>query len=188
MVIKKNKVDTFKLAGKTYKSRLIIGTGKYNNLDINKRAAIASGAEIITVAIRRVNLSNANSPKLIDYIDPKVFTYMPNTAGCYNTKDALRTLRLAKDLGGWNLVKLEVLGDKKTLYPNMIETIVAAKTLVKEGFNVMAYCTDDPNLARILEEEGCEAIMPLGSPIGSGLGILNPLNIKIIVEQAKKFL
>ncbi len=178
------KDDSFKIAGRNYKSRLIIGTGKYNSLDINKKAAIASGAEIVTVAVRRVNLSDNDNPKITDYLNPKIYTYMPNTAGCFNAKDALRTLRLAKELGGWNLVKLEVLGDKKTLYPNMIETINAAKILVNEGFKVMAYCTDDPNLAKILEDEGCEAIMPLGSPIGSGLGILNPLNIKIIVEQA----
>ena len=173
------------IAGKTYKSRLIIGTGKYKNYEINKHALDASGAEIITVAIRRVNLSNEKEAKLTDFIDPMQYTFLPNTAGCFNSKDALRTLNLAKEIGGWNMVKLEVLSDEKTLYPDMVQTLEAAKVLVSEGFSVLAYCNDDPILAKKLEKIGCAAIMPLGSPIGSGLGILNPLNIEIIVKQSK---
>lgn len=170
---------------KKFKSRLLIGTGKYKNLEETKLALEASGAEIITVAVRRVNVENKNEPMLQDYIDPKKYTYLPNTAGCFTAQDAVRTLRLARELGGWNLVKLEVLSDPKTLYPNMIETINAAKELIKDGFDVMAYTTDDPILCKVLENEGCVAIMPLGAPIGSGLGILNPLNISLILEQSK---
>lgn len=168
-----------------FKSRLLIGTGKYKNLEETKLALEASGAEIITVAVRRVNIEKKGEPMLQDFIDPKKYTYLPNTAGCFTAEEAVRTLRLARELGGWNLVKLEVLSDPKTLYPNMIETIKAAKELIKDGFDVMAYTTDDPVLCKILEEEGCVAIMPLGAPIGSGLGIQNPLNIKFILENAK---
>ena len=177
-------LDNFKINGKSYKSRLIIGTGKYKTYKLNKLALEASEAEIVTVAIRRVNLNDNSSPKLTDYIDPKKYTFLPNTAGCFNSKDAIRTLRLAKEIGGWKMVKLEILSDETTLYPNMIETINSAEKLISEGFKVLAYCNDDPILAKVLEEVGCSAIMPLGSPIGSGLGILNPLNIKIIIEQS----
>jgi thiazole synthase len=170
---------------KKFNSRLLIGTGKYKNLEETKNALEASGAEIITVAVRRVNIENKNEPLLQDFIDPKKYTYLPNTAGCFTAKEAVRTLRLARELGGWNLVKLEVLSDPKTLYPNMIETIEATKELIKDGFDVMAYTTDDPVLCKILEEEGVSAIMPLGAPIGSGLGIQNPLNLSFIIEQSK---
>ena len=184
-MLAKKKNDNLVLAGKSFKSRLIIGTGKYKNYEINKYALEASGAEIITVAIRRVNLSNEKESKLTDFIDPMQYTFLPNTAGCFNSKDALRTLNLAKEIGGWNMVKLEVLSDERTLYPDMVQTLEAAKVLVSEGFSVLAYCNDDPILAKKLEDIGCAAIMPLGSPIGSGLGILNPLNIEIIVKQSK---
>ncbi len=179
-----NSDSKIKIANKEFSSRLIIGTGKFSDYELNKKALEASGAEIVTVAIRRVNLTDKNLPKLTDYINPKKYTFLPNTAGCFNANEALRTLRLAKELGGWNIVKLEVLADEKTLYPNMIETINAAEKLVTDGFKVLAYCNDDPILCKILEETGCSAIMPLGSPIGSGLGILNPLNIKLIIEQS----
>ena len=179
-----NSDSKIKIANKEFSSRLIVGTGKYANYELNKKALEASEAEIVTVAIRRVNLTDKNQAKLTDYINPKKYTFLPNTAGCFNANEALRTLRLAKELGGWNIVKLEVLADEKTLYPNMIETINAAEKLVTDGFKVLAYCNDDPILCKILEETGCSAIMPLGSPIGSGLGILNPLNIKLIVEQS----
>ena len=151
---------------------------------MNRKALEASESEIVTVAIRRVNLTNTKLPKLTDFISPKKYTFLPNTAGCFNSVEAIRTLRLAKELGGWNIVKLEVLSDEKTLYPNMIETINASEKLVADGFKVLAYCNDDPVLCKILEQTGCSAIMPLGSPIGSGLGILNPLNIKLIIEQS----
>ena len=177
--------DNLRIAEKVYNSRLIVGTGKYESFEVNKLALEASQSEIVTVAIRRVNLENSNSPKLTDFIDPMKYTFLPNTAGCFTAEDALRTLRLAKEIGGWNMVKLEVLSDKDTLYPNMIETINTAEILISEGFQVLAYCNDDPVLAKVLEEVGCSAIMPLGSPIGSGLGILNPLNIRIIVEQSE---
>ena len=177
--------DYWLLAGKKYTSRLIIGTGKYYNYKQNLDAALAAEVEIVTVALRRVNISNPKEPMLSDYIKPEQFTYLPNTAGCYNAEEALRTLRLAKEVGGWNLVKLEVLGDKETLYPDMEETLKATKILVKEGFEVMVYCTDDPLYAKKLEEAGSAAIMPLGAPIGSGLGIQNPLNIRLIVENSK---
>ena len=145
----------------------------------------AAGAEIVTVAVRRVNVTNPKEPMLVDYIDPKKITYLPNTAGCYTAEDAVRTLRLAREAGGWNLVKLEVLGDQKTLYPDMVETLRAAEALLKDGFEVMVYCSDDPIMAMKLEELGCCAIMPLAAPIGSGLGIQNPINIRLIIEQAK---
>lgn len=172
------------IAGKNFTSRLIIGSGKFVNFEENLKALEASNSEIITVAIRRTNLSNPSAPIITDIINPKKYTYLPNTAGCYNAKEAVRVLNLAREAGGWDLVKLEVLGDEKTLYPNMIETLKASKILVKEGFKVMAYCSDDPILAKQLEENGCSAIMPLGSPIGSGLGIQNKLNIKIIIENS----
>src|SRR5450755_2180950 len=175
----------FVIAGKTFKSRLIIGTGKYKSYEENARALEASGAAIVTVAVRRVNLTDPNQPKLIDFIDPKKFTYLPNTAGCFTGEDAVRTLRLAREAGGWTLVKLEVLGDKKTLYPDMIETLRATELLIKEGFQVMVYCSDDPLLAKRLEEMGAAAVMPLAAPIGSGLGVQNPVNIRMIIEEAK---
>jgi thiazole synthase len=179
-----NNKDFLEITGKKYQSRLIIGSGKFKNFEENLKAINSSGAEIITVAIRRTNISNPNEPRITDIINPKKYTYLPNTAGCYNAEEAIRTLNLAREAGGWNLVKLEVLGDKKTLYPNMIETIKASKILVKEGFKVMAYCSDDPILAKQLEDDGCAAIMPLGSPIGSGLGIQNKLNLKIIIDNS----
>jgi thiazole synthase len=177
--------DEFIVAGRRLKSRLIVGTGKYKDLAQNAAAVEAAGAEIVTVAMRRVNVTNPNEPMLVDYIDPKKVIYLPNTAGCYTAEDAVRTLRLAREAGGWNLVKLEVLGDQKTLYPDMIETVRAAEALLKDGFEVMVYCTDDPIMAKKLEDMGCCAIMPLAAPIGSGLGIQNPINIRLIVEQSK---
>ena len=173
------------LAGREYTSRLLVGTGKYKDFAETKAAIEASGAEIVTVAVRRVNLVAGAGEMLQDYIDPKHYTYLPNTAGCYTADEAVRTLRLAREAGGWNLVKLEVIGDQKTLYPNMIETIKAAGILIKEGFEVMAYTTDDPILVKQLENMGCCALMPLAAPIGSGLGIQNPLNIRLIVEQSQ---
>ena len=166
-------------------SRLIIGTGKYKDYEHNRLALEASGAEMVTVAVRRVNLTDPNAPMLMDSIDPKKYTYLPNTAGCFTKEDALRTLRLAREAGGWDLVKLEVLGDEKSLYPRMIQTLEAAEALIKDDFKVMVYCSDDPMLAKELEDMGCVAIMPLGAPIGSGLGIQNPVNIRMIVEQSK---
>ena len=177
--------DTFEVAGRKLKSRLIVGTGKYKSLAENAAAVEAAGAEIVTVAVRRVNVTNPNEPMLVDYIDPKKVIYLPNTAGCYTAEDAVRTLRLAREAGGWNLVKLEVLGDQKTLYPDMVETLRAADALLKDGFEVMVYCSDDPIMAKKLEDMGCCAIMPLAAPIGSGLGIQNPVNIRLIIEQAK---
>ncbi|MEM6832260.1 MAG: sulfur carrier protein ThiS [Pseudomonadota bacterium] len=177
--------DPLTIAGKTYGSRLIVGTGKYKDFAQTKAAVEASGAEIVTVAVRRVNVMNRDEPVLMDYLDPGKITYLPNTAGCFTGQDALRTLRLAREAGGWNLVKLEVLGDQKTLYPNMPETFTALEVLVKEGFDVMVYCNDDPIAAKQLEEMGAVAIMPLGAPIGSGLGIQNPVHIRLIIEQAK---
>jgi thiazole synthase len=182
--ILKNKEDSFIVAGQKFTSRLIVGTGKYKDFEQTARAVEASGAEIVTVAVRRVNISNPKEPMLVAYLDPKKYTYLPNTAGCYTGDDAVRTLRLAREAGGWDLVKLEVLGDQKTLYPNMPATVDAAKILIKEGFKVMVYCSDDPIQAKILEDIGCVAIMPLGAPIGSGLGIQNPVQIRIIVEGA----
>lgn len=172
------------IAGRAFTSRLIVGTGKYKDYAENAAAAEAAGAEIVTVAVRRVNLTDKDAPMLIDYIDPRKFTYLPNTAGCFTGEDAVRTLRLAREAGGWDLVKLEVLGDEKTLYPNMPETLRAAELLIKEGFEVMVYCSDDPIMAKRLEEIGCCTIMPLAAPIGSGLGIQNPVNIRLIIEQA----
>ena len=177
--------DIFKIGERTFHSRLIVGTGKYKDLQETADAVEASGADIVTVAVRRVNITDTKEPLLMDFIDPKKITYLPNTAGCCNSEDALRTLRLAKESGGWNLVKLEVLGDEKTLYPNMRETLVAAEVLVKEGFEVMVYCSDDPIACKQLEDIGVAAIMPLGSLIGSGQGIPNKLNIEIIKKQSK---
>ena len=176
--------DTWEVAGKRFKSRLIIGTGKYEDYEVNRLAAEAAGAEIITVAIRRVNLDDPSKPLLVDYLDPKKYTYLPNTAGCFTTDDALRTLRLAREAGGWGLVKLEILGEKRTLYPMMPETLEATETLTKEGFQVIGYCPDDPIMCKRLEDVGAVAIMPLGGLIGSGLGIQNPVNIRLIVEQS----
>jgi len=178
--------DDFKVAGRKFSSRLIVGSGKYKNLEQTKLATEASGAEMITVAIRRVNIGqDKNEPNLLDIIDPNIYTILPNTAGCYNSNDALRTCRLARELlDGHNLVKLEVLGDQKTLYPNIVETLIAAEELTKDGFDVMAYTNDDPIVAKRLEEIGCVAVMPLASLIGSGQGISNPANIKIIVEES----
>ena len=173
------------IAGKTYKSRLIVGTGKYKTYEENARALEASGAEMVTVAVRRVNLTDSKQPRLIDFIDPKKYTYLPNTAGCFTGEDAVRTLRLVREAGGWTLVKLEVLGNKKTLYPDMIETLRATEMLLKEGFQVMVYASDDPLMAKRLEEMGVAAIMPLAAPIGSGLGVQNPVGIRMIVEDAK---
>jgi thiazole synthase len=177
--------DSWTVAGRSFRSRLIIGTGKYKNFEENAAAAEASGAEIVTVAVRRVNIADPNQPMLTDHIDPKRFTYLPNTAGCFDAESAIRTLRLAREAGGWDLVKLEVLGEAKTLYPNMVETLRATEVLAKEGFLPMVYCTDDPIAAKQLEDAGAVAIMPLGAPIGSGLGIQNEVTIRLIVEGAK---
>ncbi len=177
--------DTWSVAGRTFQSRLIIGTGKYKDYAVNAAAAEAAGAEIVTVAVRRVNLSDPSQPMLIDYVRPDRFTFLPNTAGCFTGEEAVRTLRLAREAGGWDLVKLEVLSDTKTLYPDMEETLRALKMLVTDGFQVMVYCNDDPVYARKLEDAGAVAIMPLGALIGSGLGIQNRLNIHLIVDQAK---
>ena len=177
--------DIFRVANKTLKSRLIVGTGKYKNFQETAKAVEASGADMVTVAVRRVNILDKKKPILTDYLNPKKIIFLPNTAGCFNSSDALRTLRLAREMGGWKLVKLEVLGDKKTLYPNMIETIKSTKILTKEGFKVMVYCTDDPLLAKKLEDNGAAAIMPLASPIGSGLGLQNKVNISMIIKQSK---
>ena len=179
------KKNILKIAGKSLKSRLIVGTGKYKNFSETAKAIHASGAEMVTVAVRRVNILNKKKPILTDYLNPKKIIFLPNTAGCFSSEEALRTLRLAREMGGWKLVKLEVLGDKKTLYPNMIETIKSTKVLVKEGFKVMVYCTDDPLLAKKLEDNGASAIMPLASPIGSGLGLQNKINISLIIKQSK---
>ena len=177
--------DFLKIADVKIKSRLIVGTGKYKNLLETAKAVKASGADMVTVAVRRVNVTDKKKPMLSDYINPKKIIFLPNTAGCFNSYEALRTLRLAREMGGWKIVKLEVLGNKKTLYPNMIETIKSTKVLVREGFKVMVYCTDDPILAKKLEDNGAAAIMPLASPIGSGLGIQNKLNISLIIKQSK---
>ena len=174
------KIDNIKL-----NSRLIVGTGKYKNFKETAEAVRASGASMVTVAVRRVNILDKNKPVLMDYLNPKKIIYLPNTAGCFNSEDALRTLRLAREMGGWKLVKLEVLGDKTTLYPNMIETLKSTKILVKEGFKVMVYCSDDPIIAKKLEDFGACAIMPLASPIGSGRGIRNKLNLSIIINNSK---
>jgi len=177
--------DTWTVAGRTFTSRLIVGTGKYVDYAQNAAAAEAAGAEIVTVALRRVNLSDPSQPMLVDYVKPDRFTFLPNTAGCFTGEDAVRTLRLAREAGGWNLVKLEVLSDTAHLYPDMPETLRALELLVQDGFEVMVYCTDDVVMARHLEEAGAAAIMPAAAPIGSGLGIQNRVNIRLIVEQAK---
>ncbi|MFP6712445.1 MAG: sulfur carrier protein ThiS [Rhodospirillales bacterium] len=176
--------DSFEVAGQVFNSRLLVGTGKYKDFEETAAAIEASGAEIVTVAVRRVNVTDPDQPMLIDYVDPKKYTYLPNTAGCFTADDAVRTLRLAREAGGWNLVKLEVLGDEKTLYPKMIETLEAAEILLKEDFKVMVYCSDDPIMAKRLEDLGCHAIMPLAAPIGSGLGVQNPVGIRLIIEQS----
>ena len=178
------KADTWTVAGRTFSSRLIVGTGKYKSLEENAAAVEASGAEIVTVAVRRVNISDPTQPRLTDFIDPRAVTYLPNTAGCFTADEAIRTLRLAREAGGWNLVKLEVLGEAKTLYPDMRETLRATEVLVKEGVEPMVYCVDEPIAAKQLEEAGAVAIMPLGAPIGSGLGIQNVVTIRLIVEGA----
>ena len=179
--------DPLIIAGKAYQSRLLVGTGKYKDFHETRLALDASGAQIVTVAIRRTNIGqNANEPSLLDFVPPDHFTYLPNTAGCYSADDAVRTLRLARELlDGHQLVKLEVLGDPHTLFPNMPETLKAAKTLVDDGFEVMVYCTDDPIQCRMLEDIGCVAVMPLASLIGSGMGILNPWNLRLIIDQAR---
>ena len=177
--------DSWSVAGRIFHSRLIVGTGKYKDFEQNAAALVASGAEIITVAVRRVNVSDPKAPMLTDYIDPKKYTYLPNTAGCFTADDAIRTLRLAREAGGWDLVKLEVLGEAKTLYPDMRETLKATEVLAKEGFLPMVYCVDDPIAAKQLEDAGAVAVMPLGAPIGSGLGIQNRVTIRLIVEGAK---
>jgi len=177
--------DTLTVAGRHFKSRLIIGTGKYASYAQNAEAADAAEVDMVTVALRRVNLSNPDEDRLGDHLSPARYTYLPNTAGCFTADEAVRTLKLAREAGGWDLVKLEVLADQKTLYPDMPETLKAAEDLIKDGFKVMVYCSDDPVYARRLEEVGCSAIMPLGSLIGSGLGIQNPVNIRLIVEQSR---
>ena len=179
------KNDFLKISKKKYNSRLIVGTGKYKNFDECAKCVETSGAEIVTVAVRRVNIQDKSKPILMDYINPKKISYLPNTAGCFTSTEALRTLRLAREIGGWKLVKLEVLGDKKTLLPDMIETLISTEVLAKEGFKVMVYCNDDPLMAKRLENAGAVAIMPLAAPIGSGLGIQNIINIKIIRSQTK---
>ena len=180
----KLKSDTWTVAGRTFASRLIVGTGKYKSFEENAAAVEASGAEIVTVAVRRVNIADPKQPMLTDFIDPKKVTYLPNTAGCFTADEAIRTLRLAREAGGWNLVKLEVLGEARTLYPDMRETLKATEQLVSEGFEPMVYCVDDPIAAKQLQEAGAVAIMPLGAPIGSGLGIQNRVTIRLIVEGA----
>ena len=177
--------DKLIIAKKSFNSRLIVGTGKYKSMKECAQAIKFSGADIVTVAVRRVNISDSKKPLLMDYIDPKKITYLPNTAGCFTSEEALRTLRLAREIGGWKLVKLEVLGDKKNLFPDMIETLRSTEVLAKENFKVMVYCSDDPLMAKRLEDAGADAIMPLAAPIGSGLGIQNKINIKIIREQTK---
>src|SRR6185312_13189599 len=177
--------DSWTVAGRSFRSRLIVGTGKYKDLEETRDAIAASGAEIVTVAVRRVNVADPGAPMLQDYVDPKIYTYLPNTAGCFTAKDAVRTLRLAREAGGWNLVKLEVLGPPPHLYPDMTATFEAADALIKDGFEVMVYCADDPVGAKRLEDMGCVAIMPLGAPIGSGLGVQNPAMISMLIEQTK---
>jgi thiazole synthase len=179
------KNDKIIIANKKFNSRLIVGTGKYKSMSECAKAIKLSGAQIVTVAVRRVNITNKKKPLLMDYIDPKKITYLPNTAGCFTSVEALRTLRLAREMGGWKLVKLEVLGDKQNLFPDMIETLKSTEVLAKEGFKVMVYCNDDPLMAKRLENSGADAIMPLAAPIGSGLGIQNKTNIQIIRNQTK---
>ena len=177
--------DSWEVAGQRFRSRLIVGTGRYKSLEETGEAIAASGAEIVTVAVRRVNLSDPGAPMLQDFVDPKTYTYLPNTAGCHTAQDAVRTLRLAREAGGWNLVKLEVLGPPPFLYPDMPATFEAAEALIKDGFQVMVYCADDPLAAKRLEEMGCVAVMPLGAPIGSGLGLTNPFMLRSIIQNAK---
>jgi thiazole synthase len=177
--------DSWTVAGRTFRSRLIVGTGKYKDYAQNAAAAAAAGAEIVTVALRRVNLADPSQPRLADFLDPERFVYLPNTAGCATGEEAVRTLRLAREAGGWSLVKLEVLSDPKTLYPDMEETLRALRLLVADGFECMVYCTDDLVFCRKLEDAGAVAIMPAGAPIGSGLGLQNRVNIRLIVEQAR---
>ena len=172
------------IAGRRFSSRLIIGTGKYETYETNRKACEAAEVEMVTVAVRRVNLTDTTQDLLVDFIDPTIYTYIPNTAGCFTVDDAIRTLRLAREAGGWDLVKLEILGNEQTLYPQMIETLEATRALTEEGFKVMVYCSDDPIICEQLEKAGAVAIMPLGAPIGSGLGIQNPVNIRLIVEQS----
>ena len=179
------KKDVLKIGRLILKSRLIVGTGKYKNFKETAEAVKASGASMVTVAVRRINILDKKKPLLTDFLNPKIIKYLPNTAGCFNANESLRTLRLAREMGGWKMVKLEVLGDKKTLYPDMIETLKATKILVKEGFKVLVYCSDDPILAKKLEHLGASAIMPLASPIGSGLGIQNKINLSIIIKNSK---
>ena len=179
------KKDIFKIANQSFKSRLIVGTGKYKSFRETAQAIKASGADMVTVAVRRVNILDKKKPLLTDFLNPKKIKYLPNTAGCFNSEEALRTLRLAREMGGWKMVKLEVLGDKKTLYPDMIETLNATKILVKEGFKVLVYSSDDPLLVKELEYLGASAVMPLASPIGSGLGIQNKINLSIIIKNSK---
>ena len=179
------KNDKLIISNKKFNSRLIIGTGKYKSMSECAKAVKLSAAEIVTVAVRRVNITDKRKPLLMDFIDPKKITYLPNTAGCFSSEEALRTLRLAREIGGWKLVKLEVLGDKKNLFPEMIETLKSTEILAKEGFKVMVYCNDDPLMAKRLENSGASAIMPLAAPIGSGLGIQNKVNIRIIRSQTK---
>jgi thiazole synthase len=181
------KNDKIVIANKKFNSRLIVGTGKYKSMSECAMAIKLSGAEIVTVAVRRVNITDKKKPLLMDYIDPKKITYLPNTAGCFTSEEALRTLRLAREIGGWKLVKLEVLGDKQNLFPDMIETLKSTEVLAKEGFKVMVYCNDDPLMAKRLENSGADAIMPLAAPIGSGLGIQNKTNIQIIRNQTKLY-
>lgn len=177
--------DTWNVAGRTFTSRLIVGTGRYKSLEETAAATAASGAEIVTVAVRRVNIGDASAPMLQDFLAPTDYTYLPNTAGCHTAKDAVRTLRLAREAGGWNLVKLEVLGPPPYLYPDMAGTMEAAAALIADNFEVMVYCADDPIAAKRLEEMGCVAIMPLGAPIGSGMGVVNPYMIRSIKQNAK---
>ena len=179
------KKDIFKIGSEFFKSRLIVGTGKYKNFKETAQAVKASGASMVTVAVRRVNILDKKKPLLTNFLNPKLIKYLPNTAGCYSADESLRTLRLAREMGGWKMVKLEVLGDKKTLFPDMIETLKATKVLVKEGFKVLVYCSDDPLLAKELEYLGASAVMPLASPIGSGQGIQNKINLSIIIKNAK---
>lgn len=176
--------DSWSIAGRRFASRLLVGTGKYRNLEQTRQAIEASGADIVTVALRRTDLSATKGERLQDHLDPNIYTYLPNTAGCYTAEDAVRTLQLAREIGNWELVKLEVIGDPNTLYPDVVQTLKAAEMLIADGFQVMAYTNDDPLIARELEQLGCVAVMPLAAPIGSGLGIQNPLNIRLIVEQA----
>lgn len=177
--------DSWEVAGRRFRSRLVVGTGKYKSLEETAAAIEASGAEMVTVAVRRVNLSDPSAPMLQDHVDPRRYTYLPNTAGCHTAKDAVRTLRLAREAGGWSLVKLEVLGPPPHLYPDMPATFEATEALIRDGFEVMVYCADDPLAAKRLEEMGCVAVMPLGAPIGSGLGVQNPAMLSLIIEQAR---